>query len=191
MKIEYKTGALALIKSIMQVLISGIVAICLFLISPITSAANDANTIGITETVTRLQSDLKTLSSRRIESVDALEFSVSASDENQLMQSQASFFLPAISFDVFSNELSSAANWCNVLLLHLNVKTCVYRSREERTEIDLYLGRKYYQEPPEASKIKFNFNSLLSESTCAYRINSGFRTIWYLQISIRFGGNPS
>ena len=143
----------------MRALIFGMAAMCMFLSLPISSFASD--TVAIMETVTRLQSDLKAFSSRQIETVDGLEFSVSVSDEHQLMQSQASFVLPTISFEFFSRELSTAANWCNVLLLHFNVKGCVYRSQEERTEIDLYFGRKYYQEPPEASKIKFNFKSLL------------------------------
>ena len=50
--------------------------------------------------------------------------------------------------------LSQPAQWCELAILHQNIKTCVY----DNNQIQLYVGRKHYQEPLSAFAALYQFN---------------------------------
>lgn len=61
-------------------------------------------------------------------------------------------------FDQLSDYLGNAADWCEILFLHLNVKSCVYEAREEDATLRAYIGRKHYQEPHEAERSELDMH---------------------------------
>ena len=54
-----------------------------------------------------------------------------------------------------SGAFSSAARWCDALILHLNVKYCRATVRDQRPVLSLALGRKYDQPLSDAFNIQF------------------------------------
>jgi 1-acyl-sn-glycerol-3-phosphate acyltransferase len=54
-----------------------------------------------------------------------------------------------------SGALSSAANWCDILILHLNVKYCRGEAGRDGTRLDVRLGRKFDEPLEKATKLVF------------------------------------
>ncbi len=60
-------------------------------------------------------------------------------------------------FDAVKAALSSPAPWCEFSPLHLNVKACTFQMQSHETLLTLYIGRKYYQSPEDASSQSYQF----------------------------------
>jgi len=61
-------------------------------------------------------------------------------------------------FKQVSDNLNSASNWCQVMLLHVNVKGCEsHINPGTNSNIILYVGREYYQPPEDAYSIQYTF----------------------------------
>lgn len=60
-------------------------------------------------------------------------------------------------FATFSSSLNNAANWCDVLLLHLNIKYC--EAADNGTRMSVNLGRKSEQPLSQTYQLDFSFNS--------------------------------
>jgi len=56
-----------------------------------------------------------------------------------------------------SDAFSSAANWCDALILHLNVKYCRPVSRDGRTVLSTAIGRNFDQPLSNAHRVEFTF----------------------------------
>jgi len=56
-----------------------------------------------------------------------------------------------------SDAFSSAANWCDALILHLNVKYCRPVSRNGRTVLSTAIGRNFDQPLSSAHRVEFTF----------------------------------
>ena len=52
--------------------------------------------------------------------------------------------------------LSKTVSWCELGILHINVKACVY----DEDQVQFYVGRKYYQEPSEAHAVLYRLKQL-------------------------------
>lgn len=63
------------------------------------------------------------------------------------------------SFNSIANALKVPANWCDIVFLPPNVKTCTYRKLNDRWQLTFYLGRKEYQAPEDARKIICRYRS--------------------------------
>ena len=64
------------------------------------------------------------------------------------------------SFDSIADSLSEASSWCNILILHLNVKACTHNSpRNGNASLTVYLGRKFYQDPDDAFVMTYEFHT--------------------------------
>jgi hypothetical protein len=61
-------------------------------------------------------------------------------------------------FEALSDALGVASNWCEIVPLHLNVKSCTSREAEEETLLTLYSGRKFYQRPEDAYVLRYEFH---------------------------------
>ena len=57
-------------------------------------------------------------------------------------------------FAKVAGSMQTAANWCSILILHLNVKRC----HAQTDSLDMALGRKYSQPADEAYKLHFAFH---------------------------------
>jgi hypothetical protein len=56
-----------------------------------------------------------------------------------------------------SDAFSSPANWCDALILHLNVKYCRPVSRDGRTALSTAIGRNFDQPLSSAHRVEFTF----------------------------------
>ena len=55
--------------------------------------------------------------------------------------------------------LSQPEKWCELAILHQNIKTCLYSKNEAgKDQLQLYVGRKYYQEPSSAFPARYLFS---------------------------------
>lgn len=60
-------------------------------------------------------------------------------------------------FGTVSAELSDPAHWCDMLILHLNIKFCRARPVAGGTQLDVRIGRKHDRPLLEASTVLFSF----------------------------------
>lgn len=61
-------------------------------------------------------------------------------------------------YQTVRNALLTPANWCSVLVLHLNVKACTYTDEPNQRALNLYLGTKEFQSVAQATLIQYKFN---------------------------------
>ena len=60
-------------------------------------------------------------------------------------------------FEAVKAALSSPAFWCEFAPLHSNVKACTFQTESHETLLTLYIGRRYYQSPEDASSQSYHF----------------------------------
>ncbi len=63
-------------------------------------------------------------------------------------------------FDNLMARLGVAAEWCQVALLHLNVKTCTSERAAGRDWLTFYSGRKEFQPPEKAFPLRFAYQKV-------------------------------
>ena len=75
-------------------------------------------------------------------------------------------------------SLSSADHWCDVVLLHINVKGCNVKSNNNsESNLTLYVGRRYFQTPDQAHEMRYQFNTVSSSPN-------------YLHVNLTAGDGP-
>jgi hypothetical protein len=81
------------------------------------------------------------------------------SDFQEDMTSGEVYALVDHEFDKVAANLGSSKQWCDVVLLHINVKGCdIGAGIDTPDQLTLYVGRRYYQTPDEASEIQYRFH---------------------------------
>jgi hypothetical protein len=65
-------------------------------------------------------------------------------------------------FAMVSDAFTNPENWCEALLLHLNIKYCHADTDDERTVLSVALGKKTEQPLNETHRVKFGYNVTLS-----------------------------
>jgi hypothetical protein len=65
--------------------------------------------------------------------------------------------------DKVSEALGSAARWCEIMFLHQNVKACVHEGGDGSPALRVYIGRKKFQNPDEATLVELEFHLTRSE----------------------------
>ncbi len=113
----------------------------------------------LTQISTRLQTAFESMSANQQVSDTELLFTVEAETEDERTRSRAEFFLPDVAFQEFKNLVTRYDRWCEMLLLHLNVKACTHAVENSAETVEMFLGRKIYQLPAEAVKMAFQFVS--------------------------------
>ena len=63
-------------------------------------------------------------------------------------------------FATVNLALNSPEHWCDVLILHLNVKYCHASGPTAATTLSVDLGRKYYQQRADAYRIEFHYRGV-------------------------------
>lgn len=63
------------------------------------------------------------------------------------------------SFDTFSSALDDPQHWCDVLLLHLNIKLCQVDQGRAGPQLSVNLGKKTEQALSNTYRLDFSFNS--------------------------------
>ena len=52
-----------------------------------------------------------------------------------------------------NETLTKPAQWCELAILHINIKACTYRD----DEVQIFVGRKHYQDPIDAHPVRYRF----------------------------------
>lgn len=63
-------------------------------------------------------------------------------------------------FERVRSVIALPENWCDITLLHVNVKACTFKKEKDVWLLTLYTGRKYYQEPDEAHELTYVYRTL-------------------------------
>ncbi len=61
-------------------------------------------------------------------------------------------------FTEMRDVLQVPANWCDISLLHINVKACACKNLNGTWQLTLYNGRKFYQPPEDAYPVKYHYH---------------------------------
>ena len=67
-------------------------------------------------------------------------------------------------------SLSGLSSWCELLPLHLNVKTCLFDI--QNSELVVFLGRKFYQPPEDAYKLVYKFKTIKEDNYFAVMMSA-------------------
>ncbi len=89
----------------------------------------------------------------------ALPFTLDSSSKRGVISASVRAFLPDISFSLFSKQLSQVGQWCEFVTLHLNIKSCSFRTDLIPQKLGFYVGVKGYLTPDQASLLLMNFES--------------------------------
>lgn len=65
-------------------------------------------------------------------------------------------------FAAVNVALNNPAHWCDVLILHMNVKYCHASSNKADTVLSVSLGRKYDQPLADAYRLEFNYRGVIT-----------------------------
>ena len=65
-------------------------------------------------------------------------------------------------FAAVGTALNDPAHWCDVLILHLNVKYCHAASTKAGTVLSVDLGRKTFQPLADAYRVEFNYKGVIT-----------------------------
>ncbi|MEE8379533.1 MAG: hypothetical protein V3R49_04095 [Gammaproteobacteria bacterium] len=63
-------------------------------------------------------------------------------------------------FPELDEMLSQPSQWCELAILHQNIKACTY----DKNQLQFYVGRKHYQEPSDAYPIQYQFDKTSSSN---------------------------
>lgn len=63
-------------------------------------------------------------------------------------------------FATVSAALDDAGHWCDVLILHLNVKYCRRKNEDSGIQLDLRIGRKHDQPVASATRVAFDWHAV-------------------------------
>ena len=82
---------------------------------------------------------------------------VSSVEEGDLVRGEIHALLGQ-AFDGLVATLSQPREWCPIVLLHLNVKTCTHERGGGMDWLTVYNGRKVYEPPEKAKPLRFAFS---------------------------------
>jgi hypothetical protein len=95
-----------------------------------------------------------------LEAIDASPFDepihLESKETKHEVQGQVHAILD-VPFPELSEAVASPRGWCGILLLHYNIKACVYQRDDEAASLSVFIGRKYYQDPEVARLTRLGF----------------------------------
>ena len=83
-------------------------------------------------------------------------FSMRSDEQGDTLFADVLMDIP-VSYTEFRQRLSAPRRWCDFLILHLNIKSCVAQERQGQETLVLYAGRKHYQPPEITYKLEYRF----------------------------------
>ena len=89
-------------------------------------------------------------------------FARSTSDDGEV-ETAVAVIVDGIDIEEASVALQGPDGWCEVMFLHLNIKSCVHGENEDGQWMRLYMGRKFYQDPRNVRQIDMEFSSGATE----------------------------
>ena len=67
-------------------------------------------------------------------------------------------------FAKVNSALNNPAHWCDVLILHINIKYCQASSVKSGTILNVNLGKKYDQPLEDTSRVAFNYHEMMASA---------------------------
>lgn len=67
-------------------------------------------------------------------------------------------------FAKVNTALNNSAHWCDVLILHINIKYCQAVDLRNDTVLNVNLGKKYDQPLEDSSRVEFNYQEIVSST---------------------------
>lgn len=67
-------------------------------------------------------------------------------------------------FSRVNTALNNPAHWCDVLILHINIKYCQASTDKNGTVLNVNLGKKYDQPLADTSRVEFNYREMMHSS---------------------------
>ena len=83
---------------------------------------------------------------------------VTSFEEGDTMRGEIHALLPQ-PFDQLAARLSVPRDWCQIVLLHLNIKACTHERETGQDWLTFYAGRKVYEDPEDAYPLRFAFRA--------------------------------
>lgn len=90
------------------------------------------------------------------EHTSGLPIYIESSDKDHVLSGDV-FSIISYPFSRISNVLNEPENWCDISLLHLNIKACTFNTANTIQTITIYSGRKFYQPPEDAYVLEYRF----------------------------------
>lgn len=81
---------------------------------------------------------------------------IESSEEGELRRGEV-YGVLAHSFARLAESLHNPREWCEIALLHLNIKTCTYERLDGSDALTFYSGRKFYEPPEKAYVLHYVF----------------------------------
>ena len=81
---------------------------------------------------------------------------VESADEGERMRGEV-YSVANHPYSRLVQALRSPRNWCDLALLHLNIKTCTYERQDTSEWLTFYSGRKFYEPPEKAYALRYRF----------------------------------
>jgi len=148
--------------------------ICLLLIWPVCSFADNTTDASGYKSLLSQYHTLK-------ESLESNQYGASVYIQSDFQEDNATgevFALIDNDFNSVVDALSSPDHWCDVVLLHINIKGCDVNSNiNSESNLTLYVGRRYFQTPDQAHEMRYQFNNVSSSSD-------------YLHVNLTAGDGP-
>ncbi len=67
-------------------------------------------------------------------------------------------------FTTVNKSLNNPSHWCDVLILHINIKYCKASSDKNGTTLNVNLGKKFDQPLEDTSRVAFNYREVMASS---------------------------
>lgn len=148
--------------------------ICVLVLWPVSSYSGNTSQAGSYES---LLSQYHTIR----ESLESNQYGTPVYIESDFQDDNATgevFALVDHDFDSVVTGLSSPDHWCDVVLLHINVKGCdVKVNNSFESGLTLYVGRRYFQTPDQALEMQYQFKRVSSSTN-------------YLHVNLTAGNGP-
>jgi hypothetical protein len=93
----------------------------------------------------------------------SLPIYIESCDENSALEGAVYSIIP-YSFSEIKGILINPANWCDISLLHLNIKACTFLDSKDIKKLTVYSGRKFYQPPEDAYILEYQFRVMHNQS---------------------------
>lgn len=66
-------------------------------------------------------------------------------------------------FENVRNAIMLPSSWCDISVLHINVKACTFKREKNSWLLTMYTGRKYYQEPEDTHELAYIFKTVAAK----------------------------
>jgi hypothetical protein len=95
-------------------------------------------------------------------SATGLPIAIESADEGGVSRGDI-YGLLAFPFAQVAARLAMPRDWCDIALLHLNIKTCTHERDTNGDTLTFYSGRKFYEPPERAYALRYAFRVLSSQ----------------------------